>query len=108
MQGKYDSHILKYLLRAEDYCWSLVWINLGSLETERAEADFLCADFRSFVGSLVWPSPASPRRGVQGLDHDPSVLHVMKAVVFKMLSQLTSMTKRKKKESFALKTLRNF
>lgn len=91
MQGKYDSHILKYLLRIEDYCWSLVWINLGSLETTRAEADFLCADFRSFVESLVWPSLASPRRGLQGLNHNSSVLHVVKAMVFKLLSQLISM-----------------
>lgn len=108
MQGKYDSHILKYLLWVEDYCWSLVWISLISLETERAEADFLCAAFRSFEGSLLWPSFASPRRGLQGLNQDSSVLHVMKAMVLKLLLQLTSMTKRKKKERLALSTLRNF
>lgn len=82
-------------------------MNLGSLETERAEADFLCADLRSFVGSLVWPSLASPRRGLQGLNQDSSGLHVMMAMVLK-LSQLTSMTKRKKKERLVLSILRNF
>lgn len=55
MQGKYNSNFWTHLLWAGYYYWSLVWVYPSTLEIERAEAAFLdlCANFRSFVGSLL-------------------------------------------------------